>query len=134
MLIAVIFTVLFYLASAFKSTFSGFLFLNQAPEDFNAYFTLLKTIGLIALWCLANWLVCALLSGNGKLKEVFIATVYALIPYILWTVVSVVLTWILPLSGAGLINGINTVMLIYTFFLLSVAMMKIHDFNFFRFF
>ncbi len=133
MLIAVIFTVLFYLASAFKSTFSGFLFLNQAPEDFNAYFTLLKTIGLIALWCLANWLVCALLSGNGKLKEVFIATVYALIPYILWTVVSVVLTWILPLSGAGLINGINTVMLIYTFFLLSVAMMKIHDFNFFRF-
>lgn len=133
MLIAVIFTVLFYLVSAFKSTLSGFLFLNQSPEDFNAFFTLIKTVGLIALWCLANWLVCALLSGNGKLKEVFIATVYALIPYIVWTIISVVLTWILPLSGAGLISGLNTVMLIYTFFLLSVAMMKIHDFDFFRF-
>ena len=112
----------------YASTLSVFLFLNQAPEDFNAFFTLLKTIGLVALWCLANWLVCTLLSGNGKLKEVFIATVYALIPYIVWTVISVVLTWILPLSGAGLINGINTVMLIYTFFLLSVATMKMYFF------
>ena len=96
-------------------------------------YTFAKTIGLLALWCVSNWLVCVLMSGRGKLKEIFTATVHALIPYIIWTFVSIGLSWILPLSGAGFISGFNTVILIYTFFLLSVEMMKIHDFNFFRF-
>lgn len=132
-ILALILAFAFFVSASLKATGSGFLFTDQAAKDYNALYTLAKTIGLLVLWSVSNWLVCALLSGRGKLKEIFMATVYALIPYIIWTFISIGLSWILPLSGVGLISGLNTVILIYTFFLLSVAMMKIHDFNFFRF-
>lgn len=131
--LAIILALVFFVSASLKETGSGFLFMEQSAKDYNMLYTLAKTIGLLILWSVSNWLICALLSGRGKLKEIFTATVYALIPYIIWTFISIGLSWILPLSGAGFISGFNTVILIYTFFLLSVAMMKIHDFNFFRF-
>lgn len=47
--------------------------------------------------------------------------------------IRVVLTNFIPLSGAGVITGIETILLIYTFFLLSVAMIKVHEYDFFKF-
>ena len=133
LIIAGILAFTFFISTSLKETGSGFLFMSHSAKDYNILYTFAKTIGLLALWCVSNWLVCALMSGRGRLKEIFTATVYALIPYIIWSFVSIGLSWILPLSGAGFISGFNTVILIYTFFLLSVAMMKIHDFDFFRF-
>lgn len=131
--VAFVFTVLYYLAQFLSDTVSGFLYQNTLLRNYNSLYTLGGTVGIILMWSVANWLVCTLFSGKGTLKEVYISTVYSLIPYICFKLISVAFTHLLPLSASGILSGIETAILIYTFFLICVAMMQIHEFDFFKF-
>lgn len=132
-IIATVLLLLFFVGSVLKETASGFMFLEQSPVEYNILYSLAKSVGLVILWVVSNWLISTLMSGRGKPFEIYIGTLYALIPYIIFLFVSLVLSWFLPLSAVGFIGGLETVVLIYTFFILSVAMMQIHDYNFFKF-
>ena len=60
-------------------------------------------------------------------------TNYVLIPCISFKLISVVLSHFLSLSALSVMDGIWVAVLIFTFFLLSVAMMEIHEYDFFKF-
>lgn len=126
-------TVLFYAAKVLEATASGFLFTEISQNNYNMLYTLAQTIGLVLLWSVVNWLVCTLFSGKGTLKEVFAASAYALIPLIIFTFIRVIFSHFLPISGKGLLGAIYIVVLIYTFYLLSVAVMAVHEYTFTKF-
>jgi len=128
--IAVIIAILFYISSTIKEVASSFLFTDIAQGNYNTLFTVAQTLGLIALWSVANWLVCSLFSGKGTFKEVFISTNYCLIPIIFYNIIRTVLSYIMPLSGKALLDGIYVVILLYTVYLLIVAFTTIHDYSF----
>lgn len=123
---------LLYIGFVLKATASGFLFSEVSAQDFNMLYTLAQTVGLVLLWSVSNWLVCSMFNGKGSFKEVFISTVYSLIPLIVYTYVYVILSHFLPLSGVDFLNSILTVVWIYTFFLLCVALMTVHEYDFFK--
>ena len=131
--IAWVLLILLYIGKMLQNTASGFLFMPNAAKDYNALYTILGSIGLILLWSLANWLVACLADGKGTFKDVFVVTNYALIPYIAYTYISVIISHFISLSGGTVLSGISTVVLIYTFFLLAVAMMAVHEYDFFKF-
>lgn len=131
--IAIVLTILFYVASVLNVTSTGFLFTNTLLRNYNSLFTLFSTAGLLILWSVCNWLVCSMFEGKGSFKEVYVSTTYCLMPWIIFLFLKVVLTNFLPLATAGLIGGIETVILVYTFFMLSIAMIKVHDYDFFKF-
>ncbi len=131
--IAIGITVLFYIASVLNIIAVGFLYTNTLMRNYNSLFTLGSTVGLILLWSVCNWLVCSMFSGKGNFKEVYTSTCYVIVPWVAFQFIKIVLTHFLPLSTAGIITGIQTALLIYTFFLLSIAMMKIHEYDFFKF-
>lgn len=129
---ALVLLFLLYIGFVLKATSSGFLFLQVAPQNFNMLYTLAQTIGLVLLWSVSNWLVCSMFDGKGKLKEVFIATVYSLIPMIVYIYLYVILSHFLPLGGVEFLNSMMTVVWIYTFFLIIVALMTVHEYDFFK--
>ncbi len=131
--IATVVMILFYVASVLNVTSSGFLYSNTLLRNYNSLYTIAGTIGLILLWSVGNWLVCSMFSGKGNFKEVYTATCYAIMPWVVFQFVKILLSNVLPLSVEGIITGLGTVMLIYTFFLLAVAMMKVHEYDFFKF-
>lgn len=131
--IAIVLTILFYIASVLNVTATGFLFTNTLLRNYNSLFTIFATVGLLILWSVCNWLVCSMFEGKGSLKDVYVSTTYCLMPWIIFLFLKVILTNFLPLATAGLISGIETVLLIYTFFMLAIAMIKVHDFDFFKF-
>ena len=131
--LASVLVMIFFLTSMLNDTFSGFLFSTYSPENYNVFFTLAKTVGLILLWSVANSLVTTLLGGKGNLKEIYIASSYSLIPLVFYNIIRLFLSRVLPLSGASFLNGLYTVVLIYTFYLLSVAMMTVHENGFVKF-
>lgn len=131
--IALILIVLFFFATALQATSTGFLFCQNSARTYNVLFTLAQTIGLVLLWSIVNWLMCTLFSGKGSFKEILIVTAYSLLPLIVYTFIFVGLSHILPLSGAGLMSGIRTVIMIYTFFLLAVGIMTVHEYTFPKF-
>ncbi len=132
-IVAIAILLLFYISKMLESTASGFLFTTSSPATYNMIYTIIETIGIVLMWAVSNWLVASLAGGKGKFKEVFISTCYILIPLIIFTFVKVILSHFLPLSGLALMNGIGVAVLIYTFFLLAIAMMAIHEYDFFKF-
>ena len=130
--LAILLTTLFYVGAVLGNTSSGFLYKSTRIADYNALYTLAGTVGILVLWSACNWLVCSMLGGIGRFKEVYTATVYALLPTILYSFVSVVLSNFLPLSMSGIISGFGTAVALYSFFLLCVAMITVHDYDFFK--
>ena len=126
-------TVLFYTAGVLNVIACGFLYTTTLIRNYNSIFTLGSTAGLIILWSLCNWLVCSMFEGKGTFKEVYVSTCYSLVPWIVFQFIKIVLTHFFPLSASGLISGIETALLIFTFFLITVAMIKIHEYDFFKF-
>ena len=131
--IATVVMILFYVASVLNVTSSGFLYTKTLLRNYNSLYTIAGTIGLILLWSVSNWLVCSMFDGKGNFKDVYTATCYALLPWVVFQFVKVILSNFLPLSVSSVVTGLGTVMLIYTFFLLSIAMMKVHEYDFFKF-
>ena len=131
--IAIVITALFYVSSVLNVTSVGFLYSTTLLKNYNALFTLAASIGIILLWSVCNWLVCSIFSGKGTFSEVYVATTYSMLPLIIFNFIKVILTHFVPLSTAGLIGGLGTAMLIFTFFLLSISMVIMHEFDFFKF-
>ncbi len=131
--IALVILALYYAVSVLKETASGFIATNTDIHKYNTLFTLAETIGLILLWAVANWLISSSFAGKGNFKEVLIATTYSMIPLVIFTFVRVILSHFISLSGLAVVDAIGTVVLIFTFFLLSVAIMTVHEYDFFKF-
>lgn len=131
-LIAAVMTALFFLSSAAASIWSDFRYSSYSSDTYNALFQLLQTSGLIILWTVANWGICTLQDGKGKLKEVFIVTAYSALPLILYNIISIPLTYLAADAGSSLISGLHILALILCGIMLSVGLMKIHDYNFFK--
>ncbi len=132
-LIASVILFIFYIGNVLQDTASGFLFTRTDVMTYNTIYTILKTVGLVLLWSVCNWLVASLLSGKGRFKDVYIATSYSLIPLTVYTFVRVILSHVLSLTGLSIMNGIHTVVIIFTFFILSIAIMVAHEYDFFKF-
>lgn len=131
-IIAIIITVLFYVSSVLKVTSSGFLYTTTLMKNYNSLYTLGSTVGLLLLWSVSNWLVCSMFQGKGTLKEVYTASTYAIVPFVFYTFIEVILNNFLPYSCAGILNAIGVAVLIYTVFMLVVAMVEVHEYDFFK--
>ncbi len=131
--IAIGILVLFYIGKMLEATASGFLFTTVSHRNYNTLFTLAQTIGLVLLWSVVNWLVATLFEGKGRFKEVLIASSYIMIPLVIYSFVRVIVSHFLPLAGLSFMNAVYTIILIYTAYLLIIAMMSVHEFTFGKF-
>lgn len=124
---------LYYIANVLKETGSGFLATTVDINKYNTIYTVIETIGIVLLWSVCNWLITSSFDGKGNFKEVFIATTYSLIPVTVFTFIRVILSHVISLSGLKIVDAVGTVVLIITFFLLCIAIMTIHEYDFFKF-
>jgi len=131
--IAVVILLLFYIGKMLESTASGFLFTTVSQRNYNTLFTLAQTIGLVVLWSVVNWLVATLFEGKGHFKEVLVASSYVIIPLTIYSFVRVIVSHFLPLAGLAFMDAVYIIVLIYTAYLLIIAMMSVHEFTFGKF-
>lgn len=132
-IIATVLMVLCYVSTVAKSEWSGFQFICDNVEEFNSLMTLLKTIGAVLLFTVANWGVATLMQGRGTLKEIYIVTCYSLIPLIISNFAYAVLTNYVSLSEVAFVEIMATAFLIYTVILFVFGLMTIHDVSFGKF-
>lgn len=121
--------VLYYAVTVMKTIAGGFLFSTYDPTSFNSILVLVRSVGLVVLWIVANWLVCTLLGGKGKLKEIMIVTCYSLLPLILEGIIYIILSNMLLPVEASFLSILTTIATIYFGIMLIIGMLKIHDFS-----
>lgn len=130
---AIVIIALFAFTATLRITASSFLFRSVDVYNYNSLYTLATTAGLVVLWIVANWLACTLMEGKGRMDEIAIVTAYSLIPMVVYNVLYTVLSYVLSYEDAAILNGLMTVMTIYTAFLLIVAIMTVHEYTFGKF-
>ena len=131
--IAAVILLLFYIGKMLETTASGFLFTTVSQRNYNTLFTLAQTVGLVLLWSVVNWLVATLFEGKGRFNEVLVASSYVMIPLTIYSFVKVIVSHFLPLAGLSFMNAVYTIVLIFTAYLLIIAMMSVHEFTFGKF-
>ncbi len=108
---------------------TNFKFNYRNLTEINILYNLGATIGLYLLFTVVNWAVTTLMDGKGKLREIFCACSYALLPYVVGKLCAVALSHVITMEEGTFITIIEAVALLYTVFLFMAAMMTIHDYS-----
>lgn len=124
---------LYYVLDVMETTLGGFAFTYFDPSSYNALLILAKTAGIVVLWTIANWGVCTLMGGKGKIKEIFTVISYSLIPSLVGSIVYVVATNLLVPDEAAFLGILTVICTGYTILLLAVGSMIVHDYSFGKF-
>ena len=127
--LCVVAVLVFYVVSILQTLKGGFLFTVYDSESFNSLWLFVKTSGLVILWVVSNWMVCTLMSGKGKFREIAIVTCYSLQPLIIEKIIRLVLTNVLLPNEASFLIILDTIALIYFLFLMIIGLLKIHDYS-----
>jgi sugar lactone lactonase YvrE len=80
---ATIYILLFFLAYVFYTFNTSFLFNPVIPSEINVFQQMITIFLPFFLFVLANYLVCSIRDGEGKLSDVYQASAYTLLPLII---------------------------------------------------
>ena len=113
----------------FDFNMKGFAFEINRAVDFNMPITLLVTVGIYVMFCVANWGICTLIEGKGTMKDIIATTAYSLIPYVVTLFISTLLTNFLVPQEQVFISIVTIIGLIWTAGVLILGLLTIHDFT-----
>lgn len=81
------------------------------------------------MWIVANWCFTTLMDGKGTVKDITIATAYALKPYIIFGLPMLLLSNIMTVSEVPFYNIFDAVILAWIIMLLFTGLMMTHDYS-----
>lgn len=118
-----------FIESAAAYTLKGFVFNLNQPEDFNLLMEFVKSDVLIILWCIANWMVCTVIDGEGKFSEIWISTWYSMLPKALLAVPALWLSNLLLESEAAFLNLFDFIIKAWPLLLITLGTMTVQQFT-----
>ena len=123
----------FYLVIAviticYQAVGRAYIFNPRASYE-NMFITAISLLVPLILWVAGNWCLTTLFDGEGSLKDIYVATCYALIPLILLIIPATALTNVLTLGEATIYNMLTSVAWVWTGLLLFFGTMVTHDYS-----
>lgn len=108
---------------------TSFLFNSVYWPEVNILQQCLSVLLPLVIFVVGNWGLTTLFEGKGTLKDVYVATCYALAPYVLLQLPMIVLSnWITVDEGA-FYSILGSLSLIWSGGLIVCGMMQIHDYG-----
>ncbi len=105
---------------------------NPLPSDTSVLMMVLSILLPVALWVISNWCFTTLFDGEGSIRDIYIATCYALFPLPVFFVLTTLLSNIVTVEEASLLTLAMGIALFWVGFLLFFGMMVIHDYSLFK--
>lgn len=120
---------LFVIVMMMRTMLTGFVLNPTVVEKTNPIMEGMKACLPILLFSIANWCVTTLMDGEGSFKYIFMSSAYSLMPVILAQIPLIILSNMLIQEEAALYYTVETIVFIYTVFLLLAANMSVHNFT-----
>ena len=108
----------------------GFQYYSDYDKTFNIVPYIFKSFILFITWVVANWAMCTLFDGEGSMKNIFINSAYALIPFIAGYLIGTVMSHFLIQDEYVFIQAVETIGLCWSFVLLISGIKAVHQFSF----
>jgi len=98
-------------------------------ENANILLEMIKYMLPLLTWVIISYAVTSIVSGESKLKEIFTASAFSMIPYILINIPLAILSNIMSGSEKGLYVFISGVSLIWVFSLLFISVRELNSYT-----
>jgi hypothetical protein len=112
-----------------KRQYSGYVVNFNYPLDLNSINELKYIVFPFLLWCIANWSLTTLMDGEGKFKEIVIATGYAMLPLILLYLPNLLLSNVITLREASFYYLLESVATLWFVWLMFIGTMTVHQYT-----
>lgn len=121
---------LLFLTRVFDLVFGGFLFNMTDISQVNLPVEFVAVVCIYILFVFANKNFCDLADGDGTMTEVALVTAYALLPYIMCSLVNIVLSNIFVIREQAFMGIISTVGLLWSLLVGLVGLKSVHRYSF----
>ena len=124
-------TILFLtlLVRIMKLQYTSHVFMAVAWERINIFLYLASVLFPLALWCVGNWGLTTLFDGKGTLRNVYMATCYALTPYPLVQFPLIIFSNMITADEGDFYFVLGSLSLFWAGVLIIAAMMEIHEYK-----
>lgn len=126
---ALLIAVLFFLFYAIRLQYSGYITTGTTASEVNVLYGVALIFLPLCFWVIANWCITTLMDGEGTLKDIVIATCYALKPYVLLSIPMFLASHFLTADEFVFYQFADTVIMIWVFALLFLGLMVTHDYS-----
>ncbi|PYY28626.1 YIP1 family protein [Paenibacillus illinoisensis] len=115
-----------------QKQYAGFLVNFTDPRSINSIVEIATVAVPFFLWCIANWSVTTLMEGEGKFREIFLATGYSLIPVILIYAPMIVISRFMVQEETAFYYLFNSIAFFWFLLLLFIGTMTVHQYTVFK--
>lgn len=115
-----------------QKQYAGFLVNYIDPRTINSIIEIATVAIPFFLWCTANWAVTTLMEGEGKFREIVLATGYSLIPVILIYAPMIVISRFMVQEETAFYYLFNSIAFFWFVLLLFIGMMTVHQYTVIR--
>jgi hypothetical protein len=127
--IATIIYLLVLIVSVFEVYATGFIFSTVDLNNFHLGVFSVTLLGGIGLFILANYLVATITNGEGWLKDIYIATAHALVPYLILTPILTIVSNALTYNEIVVYQIIDIVRYAWSAILIVLMIKEIHNYT-----
>lgn len=128
--IACVVVCLLFIQQIAYSRLYGFQYYSDYDKIFNIVPYLFRSFILFGTWVVANWAMCTLFDGEGTMKNIFVNSAYALIPYISGYLIGTVMSHFLIRDEYIFIQSVEVIGTCWSFVLLISGIKAVHQFSF----
>lgn len=122
---------LFVATYLFGNYGSGFLFRSSTYLT-GAYLQIINVLAVFIGYVFVNYLISTLFDGEGKFKDLFIATSYCLLPFIIIQVPLTIVSHVLTYNEMFVYSMISQISILWRLILIIMSIQNIHNFSFKR--
>ncbi|AZN43858.1 hypothetical protein EJC50_22720 [Paenibacillus albus] len=112
-----------------KRQYSGFVVNFNNPSALNSINELKYVILPFLLWCVANWSLTTLMDGEGKFKEIVMATGYSLLPFVIIYLPQTLYSNVITGDESSFYHLLDTIAILWFIGLLFVGTMTVHQYS-----
>lgn len=114
---------------AFREVGTGYIYSGEAVSDSNVFLIIAVFFGIVMLWCVSNWCLTTLMSGEGSFKDIYVATGYCLLPIAMTMFPATLLSHFVTEQEIMFVNFITVVGFLWSVILLFGAVMSTHAYT-----
>lgn len=127
---ALVLILLAFAVRLFNIQFMSFQIHRVDPDDVSLLTELSRIIGVWLLFGVANYGVGAIFEGEGRFRDVLIATAYASGPYLFFSWPITLLSHVLSRNELAMVDMINVAILYWVALLVFIGVRTIHNYTF----
>lgn len=120
---------LFFVLYSLRIQFSGYIVAGTTIEERKVLYNVAMMFLPLAFYVISNWCFTSLMDGKGNMKDIIIATAYALKPYVIFAIPMLLISNILIPSELAFYTFFDMVIWAWVIFLLFAGIMMTHDYS-----